>query len=44
MMSQIGHASIKTTQNYYLASMQNAQLRAVDAIAEGYFVELPGHE
>ena len=42
MMSQIGHADIKTTQNYYVASMQDAQLRAVDAIEEGFLAKVLG--
>ena len=37
MMNQIGHSDIKTTQNYYVASMQDAQLRAVDAMEERFF-------
>ena len=42
MMNQIGHADIKTTQNYYVASMQDAQLRAVDAIEEGFLAKVLG--
>ena len=40
IMSQIGHADIKTTQDYYLASMQDVLLGAVDAIAEGFFARI----
>jgi integrase len=40
MMAQIGHADIKTTHAYYVGSLQDAQLRAVDAIEAAFLAPL----
>ena len=42
MMAQIGPADIKTNQTYDVAGLQDAQLRAADAIKEGFLAKRLG--
>ena len=42
MKNQLGHADLNTTINYYVAGLQDAQLRAVDAMEEAFFKQVLG--
>ena len=42
MKNQLGHADLSTTINYYVAGLQDAQLRAVDAMEEAFFKPVLG--